>query len=50
MALPNDSRILYLRARAGLVTEAFVLHGAEASADRHILARHIILFAARDAP
>ena len=33
MALPVDWRVLYLRARAGLVTEAFVLHGADASAD-----------------
>jgi len=33
MALPADWRILYLRARAGLVTEAFVLHGAHPSPD-----------------
>lgn len=32
-ALPGDWRTLYLRARAGLVTEAFTLHGAGASAD-----------------
>lgn len=32
-ALPGDWRGLYLRARAGLVSEAFALHGAAASPD-----------------
>lgn len=33
LALPRDWRALYLRARAGLITEAFALHGADASPD-----------------
>jgi hypothetical protein len=32
-ALPADWRAMYLRSRAGLITEAFVEHGAAASAD-----------------
>ena len=33
MALPPDWRALYLRSHAGLITEAFALHGADASPD-----------------
>jgi hypothetical protein len=33
LALPGDWRILYLRSRTGLITEAFALHGADASPD-----------------
>jgi len=33
LALPGDWRMLYLRARAGLITEAFALHGSVASSD-----------------
>lgn len=32
-ALPEDWRTMYLRSRAGLVSEAFVLHGAGANSD-----------------
>jgi len=33
LALPYDWRVLYLRARAGLITEAYALHGPNATAD-----------------